>query len=83
MPAIRITTSLTNDERDSLYLNNIPRIVALFEEYYKKIESIQPLHGIENNYRSRIAYQILLLGSIISITFYRKKLLEKSIILKI
>ena len=36
MPAIRITTSLTNDERDSLYLNNIPRIVALFEEYYQK-----------------------------------------------
>uniref|UniRef100_A0A6C0LVF5 Uncharacterized protein n=1 Tax=viral metagenome TaxID=1070528 RepID=A0A6C0LVF5_9ZZZZ len=36
MPSIRITTTLTNEERDSLYLGNIPLIVLLFDQYYRK-----------------------------------------------
>ena len=43
MPAIRITTTLTNEERDSLYLGNIPKIILLFDQYYLKYKKYPSL----------------------------------------
>lgn len=43
MPAIRFTAELTEEERDSLYLNNMPNLVIRFEQYINEKRRNPPL----------------------------------------